>query len=88
MYEQTSEWYELENNIPPDQYILVKNSSNKIRVAIPTYYPFDENMMPQENKWDGGWMIEAKSFDDIFDAEEITHWATFNDNQTKSKLPQ
>jgi hypothetical protein len=45
-------------------------------------------MMPQENKWDGGWMIEAKSFDDIFDAEEITHWATFNDNQTKSKLPQ
>jgi hypothetical protein len=88
MYEPTSEWYELEKNTPPDELILVKNSSNKIRVACPTYFPFDDNMMPQVNAWDGGWMIESVSFDDSFYAEEITHWARFNYNQKKSKLPQ
>ena len=76
--------------LPPHEVRLqVKDCDGNEGIAFPTYFPFkierrdgDEKkpfgwrgtVVPTENHWDGGWMIDVTEYFGIGKIGKITHW--------------
>jgi hypothetical protein len=67
-------WYPIDM-VPPNKLLKVIDSDGKTGLATPTYYPFKvvpnpnkpgkwgSDVIPCEEYWDGGWLIEVHLFD-------------------------
>lgn len=57
-------WHKVDNQIPPNELLEVKDKDGKTAKANPVYLSFkvDENgnIMQCEPYWDGSWMIECE----------------------------